>query len=104
MTDNYLQPTRPHMRGSQHYKSLHQEIISQTEPNKKELFTIVINAAREKGTSMNQQPLNEQQFLIDLIFKPNEARLKLRPQETQLLLAYIGEILKEIEEEEKLIT
>jgi len=47
--------------------------------------------------------MNEQQFLIDIIFKPNGSGLKLRPEETQLLLAYIGEILREIEDEEKLI-
>ena len=41
--------------------------------------------------------------MIDLIFKPKEPGLKLRIEETQLLLAYISEILKEIEEEENLI-
>ena len=45
----------------------------------------------------------EQGFLLNIIFKPNETGLRLRPEETQLLLAYIGEILKEIEIEEKLI-
>lgn len=45
--------------------------------------------------------MSEEQFLIDLIFKPNEPGLRLRPAETQLLLAYISEILQEIEEEEK---
>ena len=45
--------------------------------------------------------MNEQQLLIDLAFKPMVPGLKLRPAESQLLLAYIGEILKEIEEEEK---
>jgi hypothetical protein len=36
---------------------------------------------------------------------PNETGLKLRPAETQLLLAYFSEILKEVEEEEsKLLT
>jgi hypothetical protein len=33
-------------------------------------------------------------------FKPIEPGLKLRPEETQLFLAYIGEILKELEDEE----
>ncbi len=48
---------------------------------------------------MNESPQNEQEFLINLIFKPEEPGLRLRPTETQLLLAYIGEILKEVEEE-----
>lgn len=47
--------------------------------------------------------INEPQFLVDLVFKPIAPSLKLRPEETQLLLAYIGEILKEIEEEERQI-
>jgi hypothetical protein len=51
---------------------------------------------------MTEQLNNDQQFLLQLIFKPNETGLKLRPAETQLLLAYIGEILKEVKAEEKL--
>ena len=45
--------------------------------------------------------MNEQQFLIDFVFKPSESGNRLRPQEMQLLLAYAGEILKELEAEEK---
>lgn len=52
---------------------------------------------------MNESPQNEQEFLINLIFKPEEPELRLRPAETQLLLAYIGEILKEVEIEERRI-
>ncbi|MGE4352248.1 MAG: hypothetical protein AB7E52_08690 [Bdellovibrionales bacterium] len=52
---------------------------------------------------MNKEPSREKTFLIDIIFKPNESGLKLRPTETQLLLAYIGEILSEVEIEEKRI-
>jgi hypothetical protein len=52
---------------------------------------------------MNESPINEEQFLIELIFKPKEPGLRLRPAETQLLLAYIGEILQEVELEEKRI-
>jgi predicted RNA-binding protein len=51
----------------------------------------------------NEEHLNERQFIIELAFKPLVPNLKLRPQESQLLLAYIGEILKEIEEEERRI-
>ncbi len=52
----------------------------------------------------NTNPVTLQQdFLIKLAFKPLVPNLKLRPQESQLLLAYIGEILKEIEEEEQAI-
>ena len=46
---------------------------------------------------------NEKQFMIDLVFKPDGTGLKFRPEETQLLLAHISEILKAVEEEEKLI-
>ena len=45
--------------------------------------------------------MDEAQFLIDLVFKPVSPHLRLPPAETQLLLAYIGEILKEIEAGEK---
>jgi len=107
MTDHYWQLTRPLMRGSELFKATRKELMSRQEQNKdkenKELFTIVINATSEKGISMNQQPINEQQFLVDLIFKPVESGLKLRPEETQLLLSYLGEILKEIQDEENLI-
>lgn len=47
--------------------------------------------------------MDEAQFLINLIFKPEVPRLRLRPEETQLLLAYFGEILKEVEVEEQRI-
>jgi hypothetical protein len=63
--------------------------------NRKEIFTMNITATSEKGVPMN----NEQKFLIDLIFKPNESGLRLLPQQSQLLLAYFGEILRELEDE-----
>ncbi|MEJ0063115.1 MAG: hypothetical protein WDO70_07915 [Alphaproteobacteria bacterium] len=66
--------------------------------NRKELFSMNINAASEKG-----EPMKEQKFVIDMIFKPIEPGLRLRPEETQVLIAYIGEILKEIEIEERRI-
>ena len=101
-TENNLpQPYRPSERRFNHYKALQQEVIvpDQTpEPKPKNLFSVTIIAASQEGDVMD-----EQQFLIDLIFKPEENGLKLRPAETQLLLSYIGEILKEIEAEEKLI-
>ena len=107
MTEHYWKITRPPIRGSELFKAPRKEMMSRQEPNKdhkpKELFTIVINAISEKGISMNHQPINEQQFLVDLIFKPVESGLKLRPEETQLLLSYLGEILKEIQDEENLI-
>ena len=65
-------------------------------PRRQELFNLILTATSEKGNVMD-----EQQFLIDLVFKPNETGLRLRPTETQLLLAHIGEILKEVEAEEK---
>jgi hypothetical protein len=110
MTDNNRQPFRPPERSSNHYagfKDIHRTITAPApsrneEPAKhKEFFSMNITASiREEH--MNESELNEQ-FLIDLIFKPNEPGLRLRPAETQLLLAYIGEILKELESDEKLI-
>lgn len=94
MTDQ--QPHRPPFRGANRYAAFKDFKQDNTAPlNRKELFTVIINAASEKG-----KPMDEQQFLIDVIFKPIEPGLRLRPEETQLLLAYIGEILKEIEGEE----
>ena len=49
---------------------------------------------------MNNPASAEQQFIIDLIFKPNEPKTKLSAEETQLLLSYLGEILKELEADE----
>jgi len=55
-------------------------------------------------SDLNQKSaLPVQHILIELAFKPLVPNLKLRPQESQLLLAYIGEILKEIVEEENRI-
>ena len=48
---------------------------------------------------------NEQdgvQFLIDLVFEPNGKGLNFGPTETQLILAHINEILREVEEEEQI--
>lgn len=50
---------------------------------------------------MPKKPINEGQFAINLVFKPSEPFGKLRAAETQLLSAYIGEILQEVEIEHK---
>src|SRR5271154_687630 len=108
MTDkNNIHPThQPHppVRGSQHYKTLRQEITarqhSEPPPKQKDLFSMTITAANGKGENMDELSLNEQRFLIDLVFKPLDPALKLRPEEIQLILSYIGEILKELEDEE----
>jgi len=110
MTDNTRQPYRPPARASNRYagfKDFRRDTTTpaasrhEEEAKHKEFFSMNISASiREE--CMNERELNEQ-FLIDLIFKPNERGLKLRPAETQLLLSYIGEILKELEEEDKLI-
>ncbi len=99
------QPTRPPFRELNRYAALKPETTTKItqEPYRQELFTLTIIATTDKGGTMDQQPLNEEQFLIDLIFKPKEPGLRLRIEETQLLLAYIGEILREIAEEENLI-
>jgi hypothetical protein len=60
---------------------------------------LTINAtAKEGGTLMD-----EDNFVMSAIFKPDQPGLKLPPAITQLLLSYIGEILVEIEAEEKVI-
>ena len=107
--DGKPQSYRPPIRGQNHYaafKDFKKEITKsppkeELAANGKELFSMNITASI-KGERMEEPELNEQ-FFIDMIFKPNESGLRLRPEETQLLLAYIGEILKEIEIEEKLI-
>ena len=50
---------------------------------------------------MSEAPPKEKQFLVDMQFKPAEPGRKLRPAETQLFLAFVGEILSEIEVEER---
>jgi len=45
--------------------------------------------------------MDEHQFIIDLAFKPFVSGLKLTPEQSQLILSHIGELLQEIEEEEK---
>jgi hypothetical protein len=45
----------------------------------------------------------DEQFIVNLVFKPFDPKLRLRPEERQLLLAHIGEILKEVEIEEQKI-
>ena len=99
------QPTRPPFREFSRYAALNPETTTKItqEQYRQELFTLTIIATTDKGGTMNQQVLNEEQFLIDLIFKPNEPGLKFRIEETQLLLAYISEILKEIEEDDQQI-
>ena len=97
MTDD-----RKSRRGGELYRAARQEITARKpkpapvlEPQSEEIFKVTFIATKEKGVSMDE----ENNFLIELIFKPNENKLKLRPAETQLLLAHIGEILKEIETE-----
>ena len=96
-TNPYLsEPVRPPHRGAQHYATLKGTTFKRAKS--RDLFTVTITSTSEEGNCMK-----EQQLLVDLVFQPIEKGLKLRPAETQLLLAYISEILKEIEEEEKLI-
>ncbi len=46
---------------------------------------------------------NEADLLIELVLKPSAPGHRLRPAETQLLLAYMSEILQEIALEERRI-
>ena len=111
MTENdrpsISKPSRPLMRGAMKYDALREAAITSPplkntpvlEPQREEVFTITFVATKEKGVPMD----NENKFLIELIFKPNEGKLRLRPQETQLLLAYYAELMKEITDEEQAI-
>ena len=104
------QPRRPLIRGAwkddvlrkkeAEAKTIKDAIAEQTK--QKRLFTMTITATHKEGESM-EDGQNEKQFMIDLVFKPDGTGLKFRPEETQLLLAHISEILKAVEEEEKLI-
>jgi hypothetical protein len=48
---------------------------------------------------LQETTICEDQYLIDLVLKPNENGIRSRPEEIQLLLAYIGEILREVGED-----
>ncbi len=50
---------------------------------------------------MSEAPPKDKQFVVDMQFKPTEPGQKLRPAEARLFLSYIGEILGEIEVEER---
>ena len=52
---------------------------------------------------MNEQSKAKPGLSVNLTFKPEEPGQRLRTAETQLLLAYIGEILQEVEIEERKI-
>jgi hypothetical protein len=99
------QPRRPPMRGAWKYDILRELSIQHCkpapapEPQYEELFKVTFIATKEKGVSMD----DGKNFLIDLIFEPNEGKLRLRPQETQLLLAHYAELLQEITDEEQVI-
>lgn len=52
---------------------------------------------------MDKEPQEKDKFSVEITFKPEEPECRLRPAETRLLLAYMGEILQEIEVEERRI-
>ena len=52
---------------------------------------------------MDEQTKPKLGLSVNLTFKPEEPGCRLRPAETRLLLAYIGEILQEVEVEERRI-
>lgn len=52
---------------------------------------------------MDKEPQDKDKFSVEITFKPEEPGCRLRPAETRLLLAYMGEILQEIEVEERRI-
>jgi hypothetical protein len=99
------QPYRPPFRGQNRYTTFKDDQQKTEEPPKpitqaiirKDLFAVTITAATHNGGNMNNQAAPEQKFIIDLIFKPVEPGFKIRPEEAQLLLAHLGEILREFE-------
>ena len=95
---NIPQPCRPFVGGGDKYDALRVAAVSAIAVPliQDDVFSMHITATRKGGDSMDE----EQKFLIDMIFKPNEKSLKLRPAETQLLLSYFSEILKEVEADE----
>ena len=100
MTDDFSRPNafHPPVRGMNHYEALTPAASPPEAPPSREIFKINISGIIEKG-----HPMNDEQFLVELAFKPMIPNLKLRPQETQLLLAYLGEILKEREAEDEAV-
>jgi len=101
MTDD-----RKPRRGGELYKAARQEITARKPKpasvpgsQSEEIFKVTFVATKEKGVSMD----DEKNFVIDLIFNPNSGKLRLRPQESQLLLAYSAELLQEITDEEQVI-
>jgi len=105
--DDRQQPYRPALRTQNRYSAFEnsrqqtQETPKQLPQatDRKDLFTVTIIASTNNGGTMKNHAVPEQQFIIDLIFKPIEPGLKLHPDEVQLLLAHLGEILKELEDE-----
>lgn len=93
------EPNRPYLRGPQHYQALHKEITTRTQSlERNELFTIVFTA-----TTKGEVQMDERDFLINLVFKPKDPKLKLNLEQSQLILSYVSDLLKEIEDEEKRI-
>jgi hypothetical protein len=128
MIDNQLpQPFQPPERGAEYYKSLRRENTAQrlgeiiaaiTTPTSSDSAAASLPASIDKvGGKTQSSPrrqlfnlninveideekhMDEQQFLIDLAFKPLVSGFTLTPEQSQLILAHIGEILEQIEAE-----
>jgi hypothetical protein len=120
--DNNNQPPpsfKPPERGSLHYRNLQREIVGRQPvtpseptdtitpvngedglepPRRHSLFTLTINAELEEGA-----PMTDPTMLLYMAFKPLVPDLKLNPEQTQLILAYMHEILREAEIEEQVL-
>ena len=87
-------------RGARRYDILREEEAmvkakpqtQEPQPQQEEIFRATIIAHKAGGT-MNE----EGKFIYELLFKPNSPDLKLRPEDTQTLLSYFEEMLKQIE-------
>jgi len=86
-------------RGAQRYDVLRAATEAAKDDEYEDYYTATTIVRKRKGVPMD----TESEFLYKLIFKPAEPGLRLSLQETQILLAYYGEMLKEIQVEHERI-
>ena len=100
------QPYRPSMRGAWRYDVLRKAEVAANSTDvaaidtNKRLFTMTITATSKEGENMDDGQ-DEKQFLFTLVFKPDKDGLRLRPEITQLLLAHMSELFRQVEIEEQ---
>ena len=106
--DSNIQQPRQPRRGLDHYKKLKQEITaSHPKPapaslHRKEIFDVRFTGYNYGGDMAENDGIEPQTF-IEMVFKPKQFGRLLRPEESQLILSYMDEILVDAQEEEKVI-